>query len=210
MVYCGADPAWTLPTSEERRQCRQLFGLHPDRPIVAFVGGFGYDRRKGFDTLVEAWRRLCINSDWDADLVMAGGGRAATEVGRKIAQEGLTDRIRLVGFTDRVFDLLAAADLLVSPIRYEPYGLNVQEAVCRGVPALVPTIAGVAEQYPPELADMLLPDPEDVDDLATRIRRWREDISGWRAKFRQLSDQFRSRTWDDMAREIVAAASGPV
>src|SRR5205807_4892796 len=125
--------------------------------------------------LLEAWRRVCSSPEWDGRLVLAGGGRAAADVAARIEREGLADRIRLVGFTDRVFDLLAAADLLVSPVRYEPYGLNVQEAVCRGVPSVVSACAGVAEEYPADLADMLLPDPDDATDLAARLRRWRAD-----------------------------------
>jgi len=169
-----------------------------------FVGGFGYDNRKGFDTLLEAWKRLWRSQDWDAVLVMAGGGKATTDVGGWLAREGLSERVRLVGFTDRVFDLLAGADLLVSPIRYEPYGLNVQEAICRGVPSLVSAAAGVAEEYPPGLADALFPNPDDADDLAARLKRWRADLEGWKARFRTLSDRLRSRTWDDTAREIVS------
>jgi glycosyltransferase involved in cell wall biosynthesis len=113
----------------------------------------------------------------------------------------------MVGFTNRVFDLLAAADLLVSPVRYEPYGLNVQEALCRGVPAIVSNEAGVAEEYPPELAEMCLQNPNDPNELADRLRHWRADMAGWRERFRPLSARLRSRTWDDMAREIVAVAS---
>src|SRR5439155_23287117 len=122
----------------------------------------------------------CADSAWDADLVMAGGGRAADDVAASVGREGLGDRVRLVGFTDRVFDLLAAADVLVSPVRYEPYGLNVQEAICRGVPSLVSAVAGVAEEYPADLGEMLLPDADDAEDLAARLRRWRADIAGWR------------------------------
>jgi glycosyltransferase involved in cell wall biosynthesis len=204
-VYYGADPTWDPPTAHERQRAREQFGLHPSRPVVAFVGGFGYDNRKGFDTLLEAWRRLCGSPEWDGRLVLAGGGRAAADVEARIEREGLTGRVRVVGFTDRVFDLLAASDLLVSPVRYEPYGLNVQEAICRGVPALVSAVAGVAEEYPRELADMLLPDAADAGALADRLRKWRADMNAWRERFGPLSQRLRSRTWDDMAREIVAA-----
>jgi glycosyltransferase involved in cell wall biosynthesis len=206
-VYYGADPSWSPATADERRRGCELFNLHPDRPVVAFVGGFGYDNRKGFDTLIEAWRRLCQDPAWDADLVMAGGGRATAAVTAQIARDGLTDRVRMVGFTNRVYDLLAASDLLVSPVRYEPYGLNVQEAICRGVPALVSAVAGVAEEYPPDLAEMLLPNADNAADLAARLRQWRGDIPKWRERFRPLSDRLRSRSWDDMAQEIVAAAA---
>ena len=203
-VYYGADPAWSPPGAEERRRARHAFGLSPDRPTAAFVGGFGYDNRKGFDTLLSAWEIVCRDPDWDADLVLAGGGKAADDVARLLHQRGLSHCVRLLGFTDRVFDLLAAVDLLVSPVRYEPYGLNVQEAIGRGVPAIVSAVAGVAEEYPPELKDAVLSDSDDPAELAVKLRAWRTDRAGWKERFRPLSERLRSRTWDDMARDIVA------
>ncbi len=207
-VYYGADATWAPPSAEERRASRLRFELPPDRPVVVFVGGFGHDNRKGFDTLLNAWKRVTLDPAWDAELVMAGDGRAMPAVAAQVEQTGLAGRVRLLGFTDRVFELLAAADLLVSPVRYEPYGLNVQEAICRGVPAVVSAVAGVAEEYPADLAGAVLQNSEDSEALAGILRHWREDIPGWRARFLPLSERLRSRSWDDMARQFVCAVSG--
>ena len=48
-----------VPATDGRRAGRgpHRLGWPDDRPAVAFVGTLG-DRRKGFDTLLEAWRRL--------------------------------------------------------------------------------------------------------------------------------------------------------
>jgi glycosyltransferase involved in cell wall biosynthesis len=75
----------------------------------------------------------------------------------------------LLGYREDVATILAASDLLASPTRYEAYGLNVHEAICRGVPALVSRSAGVAERYPPELRSWLLDDPDDVVTLERTI-----------------------------------------
>src|ERR1700682_5594888 len=66
----------------------------------------------------------------------------------------------LLAFSSEIKAFLAAADLLVSPVRYEAYGLNVQEAICRGIPAMVTASAGVAVRYDAGLAPMLVSDPE--------------------------------------------------
>lgn len=208
-VYYGADSSWIPPNSDERQRSRELFKLHPTRPIVAFVGGFSHDNRKGFDTLLAAWRQLCQDKNWDADLVMAGSGNAAAAVNRQIANENLTDRVRLVGFTDRVFEFLSAVDLLVSPVRYEPYGLNVQEAICRGIPAIVSRAAGVAEEYPIELQEMLLSEPDDCQELINRLRSWRGEMPSWKSRFKVFATRLRMRSWDDMAHEIVTLAESP-
>ena len=70
-------------------------------------------------------------------------------------------------------DILAGCDALAHPARYDAYGMAVQEAVCRGLPVVVSSAAGVSELYPPELSDLVLPDPEDAGELADRLWAWR-------------------------------------
>jgi glycosyltransferase involved in cell wall biosynthesis len=207
-VYYGGEAAWREPTAAERAAARAWLGQSEERPLVVFVGGFGRDERKGFDTLWAAWQELCRGPGWDADLVAAGGGAGAAAWHRRVEQAGLGKRARFLGLTDRIYDVLAAADLLVSPTRYEPYGLNVQEAICRGVPALVSACAGVTEQYPPALADLILPGPDNARDLADRLRRWRADVAGWRERFLPLAAALRRYSWSEMAASIVALAEG--
>ena len=205
-VYLGCGPEWQPVTPALRAAARAWLGTPADRPLIAFVGAFGHDSRKGFDTLWSAWRSLCARPQWDADLIVAGGGRALPRWRTEIARAGLGSRVRLLGFTDRVRDLLAAADLLVSPVRYESYGLNVQEALASGVPAIVSRSAGVAERYPMELEDLLLPDPTDADDLAVRLLRWRDGIDQCRRRIAPLGASLRAWTWPDMAAQICALA----
>lgn len=203
VVYLGTDPGTFGPvTAGERAAARSRLGAGPDRSLVAFVGGIATNRLKGFDTLLAAWRRLCDRGDWDALLVAAGGGTLAWAA-REIERLGLSGSVRLLGETDRVPEVLAAADLLVSPTRYDSYGLNVQEALCRGVPAIVSTCAGVSERYTPELAPLLLRDPESPDELAECLREWRRSPDRWRSAAERLGAELRAWTWSDMAGRIV-------
>src|SRR4029078_13689650 len=126
---------------------REKFGHHSKRPLIVFVGALGLDNNKGFDTLWSAWKILSNSSDWDATLVVAGAGKGLGRWKARTMDGGLSDGVKLLGFIEQVGEWLAAADLLVSPVRYEAYGLNVQEAICRGVPAMVSATAGVAERY---------------------------------------------------------------
>jgi glycosyltransferase involved in cell wall biosynthesis len=208
VVYLGADPAWGPPAAQEREEQRRRLGIPDDRPVVLFVGALSHDNNKGFDTLLAAWRARVAAGNWDAMLLVAGSGNGLLRWQREVVRVGLGGNIRFLGFCQEVMGLLAGVDLLVSPSRYEAYGLNVQEAVCRGVPALVSSRAGIVERYPPDLAEMVLPDPEDRDDLARRLLHWRADVDGWRARFRPLSDALRGHTWADMAARIVSLAEG--
>jgi glycosyltransferase involved in cell wall biosynthesis len=202
-VYLGSEPHWRAQTPERRSSAREWLNKPADRPLVAFIGSLGFDSRKGFDTVWEAWRKLCQRREWDVDLIVAGGGRALPAWQDLIAEAGLAGRVSMLGHTDRIDDVLAASDLLVSPVRYEPYGLNVQEALCCGIPSMVSASAGVAERYTADVSDLLIPEPTDVDGLVARILGWRSTMNTWKQRVAPLARQLRSRTWDAMAREIV-------
>jgi len=208
IIYYGTDPLrFPAISTEERLQTRTLLGWG-DGPWALYVGGLG-DRRKGFDTLYAAWRTLCSQGTWDANLAVVGRGAELPVWEARASADGLADRIAFLGFRSDVPTILAAADVLVHPTRYEAYGLGVHEALCRGLPAIVSASAGVAERYPPNLQNLLLNDPENIDELVDRLRDWRKNLDANRDRVRPFADELRSRTWDDMAAEIQAIAPTP-
>jgi glycosyltransferase involved in cell wall biosynthesis len=206
-IYLGAETGWDPPREDERSAARSWIGCQANRPLVVFVGALGYDPNKGMDVLWQAWQRLCRFAEWDANLLIAGEGRALSRWRAEVSESRLSNRVSFMGFTERIRDVLAAADLLVSPVRYESFGLNVQEALCRGVPAIVSTNAGVAERYSSQLRDLLLPYPEDVDDLTKRMLLWRSNMSYWREQACEMSRTLRAYTWRDMAEQFYALAT---
>jgi glycosyltransferase involved in cell wall biosynthesis len=211
-VYLGVAPAlFRPPSAAERAAARTSIDAcscdsTPARPLVAFVGALG-DTRKGFDTLFDAWARLCAQPAWDADLLVVGMGGELPGWKARAESTGTASRIRFLGFDpDETFiaRVLWGCDALVLPSRYEGYGRPVQEALCCGLPALVSRASGIAEQYPSELAELIIPDPEDVADLAARLARWRNAADAWREKIRPFSAALRDHTWRRMAEQIVA------
>ncbi len=206
VVYYGTDPDRFAPvTPADRHAARSALGW-PDRPWVVFVGALG-DARKGFDTLYAAWRTLCGDRRWDANLAVVGSGAELPAWREQARADGLADRILFLGFRTDVDRVLAASDAMVHPARYEAYGLGVHEALCRGLPVVVSAAAGVAERYPSELSGLLLPDPEDVAGLADRLRAWRHKLESWPARVAGFAAELRSYTWDAMAAEFVTAAA---
>lgn len=211
-IYLGIDPAlFRPPTPDERAAARTRIGAGnidsaPGRPLVAFVGALG-DTRKGFDTLFSAWAALCAESAWDADLVVVAMGAELAAWKARAVTAGIAPRIRFLDF-DRddtfIARVLWGCDALVLPSRYEGYGRPVQEALCCGLPALVSRASGIAEQYPSNLADLIIPDPEDVADLAARLARWRNATDEWREKIRPFSAVLRDHTWRRMAEQVVS------
>ena len=195
VVYYGSDRArFSLVDREERAAAKRALGCAPDRPLVGFVGALG-DRRKAFDSLFAAWTRLVPSNRLGCRPDRGGrGSRAAAVAGSAPTAAGLAARVRLVGFRADMPDVLAALDALVHPARYEAYGLSVHEAICRGVPAIVSRSAGVAEQYPADLDDLLIDDPNDAAELAAQLLRWRCRVDEIRGRVAPLSRTLRGRT----------------
>lgn len=206
-VYLGTDDTWGASTAAERSAARAAFRI-PDRDrVAAFVGTLGFDVNKGFDLLWGAWARLAADGGWGASLLVAGGGGRLPFWRREAARAGIGHRVKFLGHTARVRELLAAADLLVSPVRYEAYGLNVHEALCRGVGVMVTGTAGIVERFDEGLSDCVLPAEPGVELIASRLREWSDDPEGWRARGASTAAKLRSRSWDDMAADIVELAT---
>lgn len=201
VLLLGCDPAAMTPVmAAERSAARRRLAVPDGRNVIVFIGALGYDANKGFDTLLLALSQLTSQRPL---LLAAGGGRLDYWSCRVMAL-GLSDDVRLLGPINFVPVLFAAADLMVSPTRYDSYGLAVHEALCRGVPALVSRSAGVAERYPEELADLLLDDPNDSIELAEKIKRSLNSLNRLGPAVARLGEQLRQRSWDDMAAEAVA------
>jgi glycogen synthase len=205
-VYLGSNPEWGVPSAAERAEARAALSLPADVPVVLFVGALGNDINKGFDLLWSAWQRLARSGQWDARLVVAGGGWRVAAWKSEAERRLSSGQVQFLGFTPHIRQVLAAGDLLVSPVRYEAYGLNVHEALCRGLAAMVTETAGVVERFDSSMAPALLPQGVTAEDLAGRLREWRQDVTGWRTRAAVTAARLRARSWQAMAAELVAVA----
>ena len=199
-VYYGID-ASRFHDRIEPGEAKERLGRDARTPLILFVGALG-DRRKGFDTLYSAWGTICRTSGWDGHLLVAGSGAELDRWRSRTDRDGMSDRITFLGYRTDIPALLAAADVIVHPARYEAYGLAVHEAICMGVPVIVSASAGVAERLPSDLTELLLEDVQSAADLCIRLQRWRGGPDEFRQRTRRAGAMLRARTWDDMSRDI--------
>jgi glycosyltransferase involved in cell wall biosynthesis len=208
VVYLGCDPQEFPPVSAGEREAVLRQCGWSERPRAAFIGQLS-DHRKGFDVLYAAWRLLHQRGGWDAELLVIGEGSQRRQWEQRARAEGLAGSIRFLGRRADVPRLLAACDILVAPSRYDAYNLAAHEALCRGLPALVSARAGISERYPPELHNLILPNPDDDAALAERLRHWLLRREEYAARVRPFSEALRSYTWADMARDFrIAVLTG--
>lgn len=201
VVYYGIDPDSFRPaTQDERTSARRELGVG-EEPVAVFVGALG-DRRKGFDALFSAWQLLVNGGGWNASLLVVGRGAELALWQQRAAEANLSASIRFLGFRNDVPRILAAADVLVAPTRYEAFGQGVCEAVASGIPAIVSTSAGAAERLSAALSELTLESPGDAPALADKLLAWSRDQQRYRELALEHSGHLRQRSWHTMAREI--------
>ncbi|MGY1728496.1 glycosyltransferase family 4 protein [Geodermatophilus sp. SYSU D01062] len=131
------------PARRTRDEVRAGLGLADGRPLVLAVGRL--HPQKGYDVLLDAAAALTRGAARDpAPLVsIAGDGPLEAELSARIAAQRLP--VTLLGRRDDVADLLAAADLVVLPSRWEARSLTAQEALRAGTPLVATRTGGLPE-----------------------------------------------------------------
>ncbi|MEE1828747.1 glycosyltransferase family 4 protein [Streptomyces sp. BE20] len=177
VVPRGRDPERLgIVTPDRRAAVRSSLELPQDVPVVLAAARQQY--QKGLDVLLEAWPAV-LRSEPEAVLLLAGSEGGETD--RLLALAGATRGVRFLGPRDDVFDLMAAADALAVPSRWEGLGSAAMEAmgvgvplVASDVPALRETVGSedyarlVAPERPAALAEALIDTLEDR--AAARVR----------------------------------------
>ena len=151
-IPLGVDIDQFHPSRRNRSAAiRRSLGL-PDGPLVMFVGRLAHE--KELDVLFEAWP--AVERELAAHLVVVGNGprderlRSLARSRRIVFRPFECDRARLA-------DLLAAADVFVSPGRVETFGLAALEAMASGTPVVTADQGGVAEQVADSGAGLAFP-----------------------------------------------------
>ena len=132
------------------------------RPVVLAVGRLA--PQKSLDVLVDAAARWQDRQPRPVT-VIAGDGPLAGELRAQAARTGAD--VRLLGLRPDVPALLAIADVVVVPSRWEARALIVQEAMCAGRPIVATRTGGIPELTGDDAA-VLIP-PEDPDALAAAV-----------------------------------------
>ena len=174
-------------------------------------------RRKGFDTLLQAWGLLGSQLPLFSprELVLVGGGPERARLHRQVGRAGLSDVV-FTGPLDRggVLAELRRSDVFALPFRSrlggldpEGLGLATLEAAACGLPVVVGRSGGAPETVLPGRTGYLV-DPDDPYELASRL----VDLLGDPEHGRRLGAAGRSfvgaRYGAEQARRVLRTALG--
>jgi UDP-glucose:(heptosyl)LPS alpha-1,3-glucosyltransferase len=193
VVWNGIDRARfrALQDPDERSRVRASWGASEDEPLLLFVGQD--PERKGFAAAREVARALGVR------LVYVGPARIAAENG-----------VLAAGVRADIEACYRAADALIAPSTYDPFGGAVLEAIACGLPAVATDRIGSTERFMgTALEELFVQDPGDHSALLAATRRALD--RGERERFRAAAasrlDGADASAWGDQMEAILRRAA---
>jgi glycosyltransferase involved in cell wall biosynthesis len=164
-----------------RGSFRAKWNISPQEPVILFLGRL--IPRKGADTLIDAFARVCPES---GRLVIAGpegepGYRALLE--KRAKESGAAGRVLFTGplYGEEKGAVLADANVFALPSRYENFANSAAEAIACGVPVIISDSCGIRSLVS-DRAGLVI--SSDKDALAGALRRLLSD----KALYARLQD----------------------
>lgn len=186
VIYNGVDLRRFTPRPPLEGPARRVLGLGR------------LTRQKGFDVLVQAGARAGL----EVELVGVG------EEAEGLAQAGA----RLRGWVPDVREVLADAEILAIPSRWEGFGLVAVEAMAAGVPVVASAVDGLIEVVGD--AGVLVP-PEDPAALADALRRVAADralratlVDAGLRRSKQFDIRRTAEAYESLYREVARTRRG--
>ncbi len=165
VIYNGVDLEHFHPQSDaQQQQARAQLGIDADAPVMLTVGsGF---LRKGFGAAIDALTLL--PDEWQ--LIMVGKERNQARYEAQVKRLGLVNRVHFLGPQSHPLPWFAAADVLVHPALYEPFGNVILEAMACGKAVCMSHRSGCVELIEPGISGYVC-EPGDAQSLAHALQQ---------------------------------------
>ncbi len=221
-----------LQNEESRRLIPRRY-----QPKTRLIGNGGYDvgnvqarrpsgqfeviavgRLIAFKAYHLALRAIALSGIDDLHLTIVGDGPERESLLAEAMRLGIAGRVTMTGLIpqERVYELLASADVFVHPCLHEEFSLALVEAMAAGVVPIVIDLGGPAQIAGDiGLRCKYRSESELVEDMAAHLIRLRGDRAELERRSRQAMLSASSRSWDRLheriahigLEEIVSSAS---
>ncbi len=176
-------------TNAKRGEYRAHLGLATDDWAWIAVGV--QPKTKGFDRSIRALSRFA-----DAQLLIVGlAERDAKSAWIKSLARwlGVADRIKWLGHREDVPELMAAADVLVHPARYDTTGTVILEAVANGLPVITTSGCGYAKHVTCADAGIVVQEPFNQAALVDALKAARDP--SWIKRWSKAGSEYGKQNW---------------
>lgn len=210
VIHNGIETDGWRVGAREIADMRRRYG-RTDVPLLLFFGRLEWE--KGVQDLIAALPKIRALHP-GARLVVAGKGRQEAELVATARKHRVRRAVEFVGhLSDRELRAaLAAADAVVLPSRYEPFGIVALEAAAAGAPLVASTAGGLGEVVVDGRTGVSFP-PGDVPAIANAVDTVLRDPAAARSRALAARDRLAvDFDWGRIARATarVYASARPV
>jgi phosphatidylinositol alpha-1,6-mannosyltransferase len=198
-------------TPGDAQQAKRRFGV-ADKVVLSTVSRL--DSYKGHDLVLRAIVASSEHVRRNLIYLIAGEGPHQSELERQVAELGLTDHVRFLGFVSEgdLPDLYRASDLFLLCSRevakrqqVEGFGLVFLEAQSCGIPVIGTRTGGIPDAVKEGEGGWLI-EQDDVAALSTFLTQLVDDPSVFQAAGKRARDRVeRLCTWEHYMGQFVAA-----
>ncbi|MFD9703697.1 glycosyltransferase family 4 protein [Lentzea sp. NPDC059081] len=205
VLHNGIEPGGWKVRPKDVGAAKRAYSPHGD-PLLLFFGRIEWE--KGIQDLIAALPRI-RRAHRGTRVVVAGGGSQTEWLQEQARKHRVLRAVEFVGhLSDRsLAALLTAADAVVLPSRYEPFGIVALEAAAAGTPLVASTAGGLGEVVLDGVTGLSFT-PGDVDGLTRAVRSVLSDpaaaASRARAAKARLATDF---NWSSIASDTASAYS---
>lgn len=202
----GVDEGRYHPVSaEEQAALRQELGFSPEQKLILCIGELNGNKNQ---TMAIRMMELLRKEYPDALLLLAGNGPKQAELEQQIAQLGLKENVRLLGYCTHLEKYQRIADILVSCSRREGLPLNIVEAMLSGTSVVATQNRGHRELIRHGETGYLV-EADDAQAMAKTVA----ELLGDPGKRRKIAENARSfagqYTYTHVKQELEAIYFGP-
>lgn len=171
ILHNAIAPEWLVQGGISRGEARSRLGIASDRRVVLAIGRLS--REKAFDQLLSAF----VNQPGDPMLLIVGEGPEKSNLESRIAELGLTGRVRLEGQIRQMHPYYAAADVLTISSLTEGSPNVLLEAMAARVPVVATAVGGIPEIVSDQESALLVApgNPKALRDALARALSSREE-----------------------------------
>ena len=187
-------------SSVQRQQTRHELGWSDSDQVCLLVAR--NPMRKGLPTVVKALSLLPAQFK----LLVVGGNGVTRDFLRKLNDNELVDRIKVVDETPDVDTYYAAADIYVHPTLNDSFGMAPLEAMSYGLPVILSPSpwCGFAQYVNGGSEALVLSHPENAEQLASFIAQIKQDPAVRAALIRGGEDVVARHSWAEVAHRYMA------
>ena len=160
VCHTNVDTERWRPDPEGRAQTRRELGLDESVGLILFAGRLHPQKKP--HVLAKTLHRL-QQEQVPFVAVLAGDGPERPWLESFVAKRKLSQRVRLLGevSTERLQELMQAADVFFLPSQWEGIALTLFEAMSSGIPVVASNVGGQSELVTPDCGLLLAPDGQD-------------------------------------------------